>query len=100
MARFARDPSQGPASMMRIALAFSVLVAVCSTDAAQAEFDTTPHDRKAVVACHERVIGQPELKRMAECIGIVADPCPTLPAPTPAPSSPAICASRRSGTAI
>ncbi len=62
--------------MMRIALAFAVLAAAYSAAAAEAEFEPTPDERKAIAACLERVVGQPELKQMAECIGIVADPCP------------------------
>ena len=62
--------------MKRIALAFGVLVAACLAASAQAEFEPTPDERKAIAACLERVIGQPELKQMAECLGIVADPCP------------------------
>ena len=62
--------------MYRVALAFGVVVAACSAASAQAEFEPTPDERKAIAACLERVIGQPELKQMAECIGIVADPCP------------------------
>jgi uncharacterized protein YecT (DUF1311 family) len=62
--------------MIRIALAFAVLAAACPGASAQAEFEPTPDERKAIAACLERVIGQPELKQMAECIGIVADPCP------------------------
>jgi uncharacterized lipoprotein YbaY len=46
--------------MMRIALAFGVLVAVCSSASAQAEFEPTPDERKAIAACLERVIAQPE----------------------------------------
>ena len=65
--------------MIRIALAFGVLAAACSAASAQAEFEPTPDERKAIAACLERVIGQPELKQMAECIGIVADPCPNAP---------------------
>ena len=56
--------------MIRIALAFGVLAAACSAASAQAEFEPTPDERKAIAACLERVIGQPELKQMAECIGI------------------------------
>ena len=62
--------------MYRVALAFGVVVAACSAASAQAEFEPTQDERKAIAACLERVIGQPELKQMAECIGIVADPCP------------------------
>ena len=62
--------------MMRIALGFGVLAASCSAALSQPEFESTPDERKAIAACLERVIGQPELKQMAECIGIVADPCP------------------------
>jgi uncharacterized protein YecT (DUF1311 family) len=65
--------------MVRIALAFGVLVAACSASSAQLEFEPTPDERKAIAACLERVIGQPKLKQMAECIGIVADPCPNAP---------------------
>ena len=56
-----------------------VLAAACSAASAQAEFEPTPDERKAIAACLELVIGQPELKQMAECIGIVADPCPNAP---------------------
>src|SRR5262245_4165792 len=69
----------GFTNVMRIALAFGVLVAACSTASAQAEFEPTPDERKAIAGCLEPVIGQPELKQMAECIGIVADPCPNAP---------------------
>jgi uncharacterized protein YecT (DUF1311 family) len=62
--------------MIRIALAFGVLAAACSAASAQAEFEPTPDERKAIAACLERVIGQTDLKQMAECIGIGADPCP------------------------
>ena len=65
--------------MIRIALAFGALAAACSAASAQAEFEPTPDERKAIAACLELVIGQPELKQMAECIGIVADPCPNAP---------------------
>jgi uncharacterized protein YecT (DUF1311 family) len=65
--------------MMRIAFAFGVIAAACSAAWAQAEFEPTPDERKAIAACLERVIGQPELKQMAECIGVVADPCPDAP---------------------
>lgn len=61
--------------MIRIAFAFGFLVA-SSAALAQAEFEPTAEERKAVADCLERVAGQPELKQMAECIGIVADPCP------------------------
>jgi uncharacterized protein YecT (DUF1311 family) len=64
--------------MIRIALAFGVLAAACSAASSQPEFEPTPDERKAIAACLERVIGQPELKQMAEC-GIVADPCPNAP---------------------
>ncbi len=62
--------------MMRIVPALSVLIATSSAVLAQAEFEPTTEERKAVADCLERVAGQPELKQMAECIGIVADPCP------------------------
>ena len=65
--------------MIRTALAFGALAAACSAASAQAEFEPTPDERKAIAACLELVIGQPELKQMAECIGIVADPCPNAP---------------------
>ena len=65
--------------MIRTALAFGALAAACSAASAQAEFEPTPDERKAIAACLELVIGQPELKQMAERIGIVADPCPNAP---------------------
>jgi uncharacterized protein YecT (DUF1311 family) len=65
--------------MIRIALALGILAAACSAASAQAESEPMPDERKAIAACLERVIGQPELKQMAECIGIVADPCPNAP---------------------
>ena len=65
--------------MIRTALAFVALAAACSAASAQAEFEPTPDERKAIAACLELVIGQPELKQMAERIGIVADPCPNAP---------------------
>ncbi|MGE3529671.1 MAG: lysozyme inhibitor LprI family protein [Methyloceanibacter sp.] len=62
--------------MNRIALAFGVLLVAWSSQAAQPEFEPTAEERKAVADCLERVAGEPELKQMSECIGIVAGPCP------------------------
>src|SRR5262245_34691102 len=79
MARSRVIQAQVQTSMMRIAFAFGVLAAACPAAWAQAEFEPTPDERKAIAACLERVIGQPELNQMAECIGVVADPCPDAP---------------------
>jgi hypothetical protein len=84
--------------MVRIALGFGVLAAACSAALSQSEFEPTPDERRAIAACLERVIGQIDLKQMAECIGIGADPCPNAAGANT--FTIAICASRRSGTAI
>lgn len=60
---------------MRIVFVLSLLAA-SSAALAQAEFEPTAEERKAIADCLERVAGQSELKQMAACIGIVADPCP------------------------
>ena len=65
--------------MMRIALGFGVLAAACSAALSQPEFEPTPDERKAIAACLERVVGQTDLKQMAECIGIGVEPCPNAP---------------------
>ena len=64
--------------MSRIAFALG-LIAACSAAAAEAEFEPTAEERKTIADCLERVAGEPELKQMAECIGIVAVPCPDAP---------------------
>ena len=74
----AKAPQKGPRSdnvMIRIAFALGLLLGP-STALAQAEFEPTAEERKAIADCLERVAGQSELKQMAACIGIVADPCP------------------------
>ena len=86
--------------MIRIALAFAVLLATCSAASAQAEFEPTPDERKAIADCLERVAGQPELKQMAECIGVVAAPCPDAPGANTVTIVACHMREQRSGTAI
>ncbi len=86
--------------MIRIALAFAVLLAACSAASAQAEFEPTPDERKAIADCLERVAGQPELKQMAECIGVVAAPCPDAPGANTFTIVACHMREQRSGTAI
>ena len=86
--------------MIRIALAFAVLLATCSAASAQAEFEPTPDERKAIADCLERVAGQPELKQMAECIGVVAAPCPHAPGTNTVTIVACHMREQRSGTAI
>ena len=86
--------------MIRIALAFAVLLATCSAASAQAEFEPTPDERKAIADCLERVAGQPELKQMAECIGVVAAPWPNAPGANTFTIVACHMREQRSGTAI
>ncbi len=86
--------------MIRIALAFAVLGAACSAASAQPEFEPTPDERKAIAACLERVIGQTDLKQMAERIGIGADPCPNAAGANTFTIVACHMREQRSGTAI
>lgn len=65
--------------MIRIAVALGVFLAFSSAALAQPEFEPTSAERKAIADCLERVDGESELKQMAECIGLIADPCPEAP---------------------
>jgi uncharacterized protein YecT (DUF1311 family) len=62
--------------MTRLLLATLSLALALSSQARADEFDPTPQDRKVIADCLESTEGQPELKRMGACIGLVADPCP------------------------
>jgi uncharacterized protein YecT (DUF1311 family) len=58
------------------------LILAASSQARADDFDPTPADRKAIADCLEQSAGQSALKRMGECIGRVADPCPNAPGAT------------------
>ena len=65
--------------MKRIAIALGFLLLTSAAAQAQAEFEPTAAERATIAACIERTAGEPELKQMADCIGIIADPCPDAP---------------------
>jgi len=65
--------------MIRIAVALGVFLASAPAAWAQPESEPTSTERKAIADCLERVAGDAELKQMAECIGLIADPCPEAP---------------------
>lgn len=65
--------------MIRIACAFGFLILATSLSLAQKEFEPTAAERKTIADCLERTAGEPELKQMGECIGLIADPCPDAP---------------------
>jgi uncharacterized protein YecT (DUF1311 family) len=64
--------------MKRIAIALGLLLLTSAAAQAQAEFEPTAAER-ATIACIERTAGEPELKQMANCIGLIADPCSDAP---------------------
>ena len=65
--------------MKRIAIALGLLLLTRGAAQAQAEFEPTSAERATIAACLERTAGEPELKQMSDCIGLIADPCPDAP---------------------
>jgi uncharacterized protein YecT (DUF1311 family) len=65
--------------MIRIALTFGLLLAASLAALAEPEFEPAEAERKAIAECLKQAAGEPGLKQMAACIGIVADPCPDAP---------------------
>jgi uncharacterized protein YecT (DUF1311 family) len=65
--------------MKRIAIALGILLLTSAAAQAQAEFEPTSAERATIAACLERTAGEPELKQMSECIGLIDDSCADAP---------------------
>ena len=65
--------------MQRIAIALGLLLLTSAAAQAQAEFEPTSAERATIAECIERTAGEPELKQMSDCIGLIGDSCADAP---------------------